>query len=111
MKDWINISITALVALAAMAGGWKLMGENVARLESKMTALDERIKANEEYDGYLQQDLDKLKDRSIRTEVKVENLNDGVKDLSISINNLAKELKENNENFNKFVIEQARGKR
>ena len=108
LPDWVNVVLAGLVLAGSFVGGWKVMGESITEVKAEMNAAKLRITNNEDYDGYLNDKYDVLKERVIRNETNIDNITSSLSNMAISLRSIANDIKETNENLNKFIIEQAK---
>lgn len=108
LPEWLNVVLASLVIIGGVIGGWQVMGESITKVNAKVESLDQRVTANEHYDGVLQNNIDHVKERVIRNEANIENMATSLDSLAQSMKDIAAEIKQTNANLNKFMIEQAK---
>lgn len=90
---WFEAGIALTLLLASGVGNYVAMSTNMVSTKEKIVSLESRVAENEEYDAFLTSQDDKIKERTIRNEEKIQTVQRSQEEFNNSIKELSKELR------------------
>lgn len=105
VPDWVGAAVAVLLFIGSVVGLYVGLSNKMAvltsQVETSFTRYDAQLKALDDYQAYLQKQIDDNKNENTILQTKVGYMETGQKDLALGFKELANELRKTNE----FLIE------
>lgn len=111
MKDlagWGQVVVGVLSVVLSLGIGWVAMSKTQAETQVKIVKIEERVEKGEDYDAFLQAQLDSAKERIIITETTVAFLKENSEEMNENLKVLVSEMKQLN---TKMAVLAAKGEK
>lgn len=108
LAGWGQVVVGVLSVVLSLGIGWVAMSKTQAETQVKIVKIEERVEKGEDYDAFLQAQLDSAKERIIITETTVAFLKENSEEMNENLKVLVSEMKQLN---TKMAVLAAKGEK